>query len=64
MVGDLWKLVHVPELTFANRVVNVLTATRGWLEWRQREVGRIARSCHGGERGGPGGHRLDELRSA
>ncbi|KAH6938889.1 hypothetical protein HPB50_014603 [Hyalomma asiaticum] len=45
MVRDLWKLVHVPGLTFANAAVNMSAATREWLERGQREVGRIALSC-------------------
>ncbi|KAH8020329.1 hypothetical protein HPB51_000670 [Rhipicephalus microplus] len=47
MVRDLWKLVHVPGLTFANAVVLMSAATREWLERRQWEVGRIALGCHG-----------------
>ncbi|XP_075749200.1 uncharacterized protein LOC142814366 [Rhipicephalus microplus] len=47
MVRDLWKLVHVPGLTFANAVVVMSAAPREWLERRQREVGRIALGCHG-----------------
>ncbi|KAH6943703.1 hypothetical protein HPB50_025628 [Hyalomma asiaticum] len=47
MVRDLWKLVHVPGLTFANAVVTMSAATREWLKRRQREVGRIALGCHG-----------------
>ncbi|KAH6921934.1 hypothetical protein HPB50_006840 [Hyalomma asiaticum] len=47
MVHDLWKLVHVLGLTFANAVVTISAATREWLERRQREVGSIALGCHG-----------------
>lgn len=47
MVRDLWKLVHVPALTFANAVVCLSAPTRQWIERRQREVGRIALGCHG-----------------
>lgn len=47
MVRDLWKLVHVPGLTFANAVVCLSAETREWLERRQREVGRTAVGCHG-----------------
>ncbi|XP_037528653.1 uncharacterized protein LOC119405899 [Rhipicephalus sanguineus] len=46
MVRDIWKLVHVPCLTFANAVC-MTAATREWLERRQREVGRTALACHG-----------------
>ncbi|XP_077489273.1 uncharacterized protein LOC144100112 [Amblyomma americanum] len=47
MVRDLWKLAHVPGLTFANAVVCLPSATRNWLERRQTEVGRTAVGCHG-----------------
>lgn len=47
MVRDLWKLVHVPALTFGNAVVCLSAHTREWLECRQREVGRTAVGCHG-----------------
>lgn len=47
MVRDLWKLVHVPALTFGNAVVCLSACTREWLECRQREVGRTAVGCHG-----------------
>ncbi|XP_077564456.1 uncharacterized protein LOC144179908 [Haemaphysalis longicornis] len=47
MVRDLWKLVHVPGLTFANAVICLSARTREWLERRQREVGRTAVGCHG-----------------
>ena len=47
MVRDLWKIVHVPALTFANAVLCLSAVTRDWLERRQREVGRIALGCHG-----------------
>ncbi|KAH7981040.1 hypothetical protein HPB49_021064 [Dermacentor silvarum] len=47
MVRDLWKIVHVPALKFANAVLCLSAPTREWLEWRQREVGRIALGCHG-----------------
>ncbi|XP_075535218.1 uncharacterized protein LOC142570765 [Dermacentor variabilis] len=47
MVRDLWKIVHVPALTFANAVLCLSAPTREWLERRQREVGRIALGCHG-----------------
>lgn len=47
MVRDLWKLVHVPGLTFANAVVCLSPGTREWLERQQREVGRAALGCHG-----------------
>lgn len=47
MVRELWKLVHVPALTFANAVVCLSSETREWLERRQREVGRTAVGCHG-----------------
>ncbi|KAH7985356.1 hypothetical protein HPB49_026465 [Dermacentor silvarum] len=47
MVRDIWKLVRVPGLTFANAVVCMSAPTREWLERRQCEVGRIALGCHG-----------------
>ncbi|KAH7981574.1 hypothetical protein HPB49_025558 [Dermacentor silvarum] len=47
MVRDLWKLVHVPGLTFSNAVVCMSAPTREWIERRQREVGRVALGCHG-----------------
>lgn len=47
MVRDMWKLVHVPALTFCNAVVCLSHATREWLERRQREVGRTALGSHG-----------------
>ncbi|XP_077563663.1 uncharacterized protein LOC144179249 [Haemaphysalis longicornis] len=46
MVRDLWKLVHVPALTFANAVVCLSMSTRQWLERQQRAVGRTAVGCH------------------
>ncbi|KAH6923621.1 hypothetical protein HPB50_003247 [Hyalomma asiaticum] len=46
IVRDLWKIVHVPALTFANAVLCLSAVTRDWLERRQREVGRIALGCH------------------
>ncbi|KAH6927911.1 hypothetical protein HPB50_009844 [Hyalomma asiaticum] len=47
MVRDLWKLVHVPGLMFANAVETMSAASREWLQRRQRQVGRIALGCHG-----------------
>ncbi|KAH7967192.1 hypothetical protein HPB49_023428 [Dermacentor silvarum] len=47
MVRDLWKLVHVPLVTFANAVVCMSAPTREWFERRQHEVGQIALGCHG-----------------
>ncbi|KAH7984010.1 hypothetical protein HPB52_016098 [Rhipicephalus sanguineus] len=47
VVGDLWKLIHVPCLTFTNAIVCMTAATREWLERRQRDVGRTALECHG-----------------
>ncbi|KAH7977359.1 hypothetical protein HPB49_000943 [Dermacentor silvarum] len=47
MIRDLWKLVHVPGLTFANAVTYLSPATREWLERQQREAGRTALGCHG-----------------
>ncbi|KAH7954694.1 hypothetical protein HPB49_020982 [Dermacentor silvarum] len=47
MIRDLWKLVHVPGLTFANAVTCLSPATREWLERQQREAGRTALGCHG-----------------
>ncbi|KAH7954089.1 hypothetical protein HPB49_015473 [Dermacentor silvarum] len=47
MIRDLWKLVHVPALTFGNAVVCLTAKGRDELERRQREVGRIAVGCHG-----------------
>ncbi|KAH7933290.1 hypothetical protein HPB49_011213 [Dermacentor silvarum] len=46
-IRDLWKLVHVPGLTFANAVTCLSPATREWLERQQREAGRTALGCHG-----------------
>lgn len=42
IIQDLWKLVHVPGLTFANAVVCLSAETREWMERRQREVSRTA----------------------
>ncbi|XP_037505770.1 uncharacterized protein LOC119382110 [Rhipicephalus sanguineus] len=47
MIRDLWKMVHVPGLTFGNAVVCLSPTTREWLERQQREVGRAALGCHG-----------------
>ncbi|XP_037521552.1 uncharacterized protein LOC119398809 [Rhipicephalus sanguineus] len=47
MVQDMWKLVHVPALTFCNATVCLSLVTREWLERRQREVGRTALGSHG-----------------
>ncbi|XP_049271321.1 uncharacterized protein LOC125758318 [Rhipicephalus sanguineus] len=47
MIRDLWKMVHVPGLTFANAVVCISPTTREWLERQQREVGRAALGGHG-----------------
>ncbi|XP_077555701.1 uncharacterized protein LOC144170053 [Haemaphysalis longicornis] len=47
MIRDLWKLVHVPGLTFASAVVCLSPGTREWLERQQQEVGRAALGCHG-----------------
>ncbi|KAH8032841.1 hypothetical protein HPB51_003078 [Rhipicephalus microplus] len=46
MIRDLWKMVHVPGLTFGNAVVCISPTTREWLERQQREVGRAALGCH------------------
>ncbi|KAH6925290.1 hypothetical protein HPB50_003358 [Hyalomma asiaticum] len=47
MIRDLWKMVHVPGLTFGNAVVCISSTTREWLERKQREVGRAALGGHG-----------------
>lgn len=47
MVRGLWKIVHMPALTYANAVLCLSAPTREWLERRQRKVGRIALGCHG-----------------
>ncbi|KAH6927519.1 hypothetical protein HPB50_005185 [Hyalomma asiaticum] len=47
MVRDMWKLVHVPALTFCNATICLSHATREWLERRQRDVGRAALGSHG-----------------
>ncbi|KAH7980822.1 hypothetical protein HPB49_019475 [Dermacentor silvarum] len=47
VIRDLWKLVHVPGLTFANTVTCLSPATREWLERQQRKAGRTALVCHG-----------------
>ncbi|KAG0444172.1 hypothetical protein HPB47_014081 [Ixodes persulcatus] len=44
----LWKMVMVPGLTFANRVLCTSSQTREFLEVRQREAGRMALGAHRG----------------
>ncbi|KAH7946335.1 hypothetical protein HPB49_023365 [Dermacentor silvarum] len=44
MIRDLWKLVHVPGLTFANAVTCLSPATREWLERQQREA-NLSATC-------------------
>lgn len=46
VIRSLWKMVHVPALTFANAVLCLSSATREYLERRQREVGRLALGAH------------------
>ncbi|KAM7295530.1 uncharacterized protein ISCGN_025030 [Ixodes scapularis] len=45
---SLWKMVMVPGLTFANRVLCTSSQTREFLEVRQREAGRMALGAHRG----------------
>uniref|UniRef100_A0A023FFT7 Putative outcast ele5 orf2-h 1e-60-j 4 n=1 Tax=Amblyomma cajennense TaxID=34607 RepID=A0A023FFT7_AMBCJ len=46
VVRGLWKAVMVPGLTFGNAVLCLSSATREFLERRQREVGRQALGAH------------------